>query len=303
MPAKLKVPALVKAFFAPQPLVRLEFLRILIPLAILGFLSSRLSYPGEWLTDRGFQIPDLGHRDWRQPLYIPPLPLWGAITLCALTTLSGLLVSLGYRTRMALVAFALCLIYLALADRLAAFTVSKLGAVLAVALCFTPCGNAFGLDAWLANDKKGKNPSAHPLPAVTWGNVRFFQVLVALLYLASGLAKIHGDWFQVHDVLWTHVHDSYQTLTSYRVARALPYRVWPYLQYLVLAFETGAPLWFLLPWTRLPALWVGLGMHTFIGLCFGPVIWFALLMMVLLLGCFAPLAWLERLLRLRLKPD
>src|SRR5262249_27514556 len=44
--------------FGPQPLVRLELVRILAPLAILGFLSGRLSHADFWLTPVGFQPPD-----------------------------------------------------------------------------------------------------------------------------------------------------------------------------------------------------------------------------------------------------
>jgi hypothetical protein len=52
-------------------------------------------------------------------------------------------------------------------------------------------------------------------------------------------------------------------------------------------------LWFMLPWTRLPALCAALGMHAFIGIGFGPVAWFGLLMCVYVTGAFAPPAWLE----------
>ncbi len=276
----------IDRFFAAQPALRLEFLRALIPLAILGFLSSRLMHPGEWLTQHGFQVPDLGHRDWRQPWYFPPPPLWGAIAICAVTAAAGLCVSAGFMTRLATGIFALCLLYLAMADRLAAFTVSKLGAVLAVALFLTPSGCAYGVDARRRFRKRG--PGAEE-PRVTWGNIRFFQALLVTLYMASGISKIHGDWLSNSHVLWTHLFDTYQTRASYWIARSLPYSAWPVLQYVVLAFETGAPLWFLLPFTRKSALWVGLGMHVFIGLAFGPVIWFALLMLVLLYGCFGNL--------------
>jgi uncharacterized membrane protein YphA (DoxX/SURF4 family) len=284
----------VQRFFAPQSILRLEFLRILLPLAILGFLSSRIMNPVDWLTGGGFHIPDLGHKDWRQPFYIPPLPIWAAVGICVSTAMSGLALSAGFKTRIAACVFALCLIFTALADRLESFTVSKLGAVLALALFLTPGGKAIGVDAWLASKSKG---TGKPLPSVTWGNIRFFQILTVTLYAASGLSKMRGDWLTHDHVLWTHLHDSYQTPVAYWVARLLPFKAWTFFQYLVLAFETGAPIWFLLPFTRKPALWVALGMHVFIGLCFGPVIWFALLMIILVFACFAPLPWLSRLLR------
>lgn len=292
-------------FLSPQPLIRLEFLRIFLPLAILGFFATRILHADAWLTASGFQIPDLGHKDWRQPYYIAPMAAWAAWALAFLMAVSGLMLSAGIRTRLSSGIFFLCLLYVTLADRLEAFTVSKLGTVLVLALFLTPSGKAFGFDAWLANRRRGKarvvggdagaDERVHAGSSVTWGNVRFFQVLVVVLYCASGISKIKGDWLTHQAVLWTHMHDSYQTAIAYWVTCVLPGAAWTPLQYLVLGFETLAPLWFAWPLTRRPALILGLGIHAFIGFCFGPVKWFALLMSVLLLGGFAPRSWLVRL--------
>lgn len=283
-------------FFAPQPLIRLEFLRIFLPLAILAFLSHRILHAGEWLTDAGFQVPDLGRKDWRQPLYLSPLPIWAAWGLCGLAVASGLMVSIGFRTRLAAAVFAFCLAYVALADRLASFTVNKLGTILIFALVLVPCGRMFSLDARLDSGRSGRM-AGEEAPWVTWGNVRFFQALLCTLYLASGISKWRGDWVSHPHVLWTHMHDSYQAAFAFHFANAIPVEAWRPMQYAVLGFEILAPLWFVLPWTRLPALGFGLLMHLVIGLCFGPVKWFALLMGILLLGAFAPTSWLESLFR------
>jgi ABC-type enterobactin transport system permease subunit len=93
------------------------------------------------------------------------------------------------------------------------------------------------------------------------------------------------------DVLWSHVHDDYQSWLAWRLVRIVPEAGWQALQYLTLAFEVGAPLWFAVRRTRLPARFVGLGMHAMIGLMFGPVVWFALLMaMRPRAGCFVSFA-------------
>ena len=274
--------------FAPQAFVRLRFLRVSLPLAILGFLNSRILHAGEWLSTTGYQVPDLGHRDWRQPLYLAPLPLWAAWGLCSVLALSGLLLSAGVKPRISALLFALCLFYVTLADRLEAFTVNKLGSALALALFLVPT-------VW--RDEAPDQGASGRVPAdarVTWGNVRFFQLLVVILYCASGICKWKGDWLVHPYVLWTHMQDSYQTTLAYHVAALMPRAAWKPLQYVVLGFEVLAPVWLLLPWTRLPALILGLGIHAFIGLCFGPVVWFAILMAALLLGCFAPESWLQR---------
>jgi hypothetical protein len=244
---------------APQAPWRLVLLRVLVPLVILGFLSSRLIHADYWLSPRGFVVPDLGGGDWRQPLYLPPIPPWAAWTVAAATVASGLLLAAGFLTRVAGVLFALLLAYLALADRLEAFTVSKLAPVLVLALVYGE-----------------SDPS---------GAIRFFQVFLVVMYSGSGIAKLRGDWLTA-PVLWSHVHDDYQTGVSYLLVRWLPGGAWRVLQWITLLFEVGAPLWFALPRTRTLALVAGLTMHAMIGLMFGPVIWFALLMSSLLVGCY-----------------
>jgi uncharacterized membrane protein YphA (DoxX/SURF4 family) len=281
--------------WAPQPFARLGALRVLVPLAILGFLSSRLAHADHWIGTSGFHVPNLGGGDYRQPLYLGSIPNWAAWLVAFLTLASGLAVSAGAFTRLAAPLFASLLVYLALADRLETFTVSKLGAALAVALAFTPCGAAVSFDRWRQRRREGGSAD---WPLVSGGNVRFFQILLAVMYCATGVGKVRGDWLVRGDVIYTNLHDSYQTAVSYFLASHVPGWAWTAFQGLVLILELGAPLWFALPRTRYPAVVLLLGMHAVIGLGFGPVIWFALLMAALLVSCFAPVAWLERGLRL-----
>ena len=280
--------------FDPQPLVRLELVRIAAPLAILGFMSSRLAQPADWLSDQGFRIPDLG--GWRQPVSMPPVPLWGAYVICAVLVVSGLATAAGAKTRIASAVFAASLVYVALADRLAAFTVSKLAPMIALVLCLTPSGTRYSIDAWLRRRRDG---SPGEVTLVSGGCVRFFQLLLPLFYMSSGICKMRGEWLSNSYVLWTHIHDSYQTAVSWWLGNHLPQPAWPVLQGITLAFEVGAPLWFSNRFTRPYALAWGIGMHAMIGLMFGPVIWFSLLMIVLLFASYAPLPWLQIIVRER----
>jgi len=277
----------------PQPVLRLEIVRIFAPLAVLGFMSGRLVHADEWLGDAGFRVPDLGG-DIRQPLYIPALPAGAAWAVVTVMVVSGLLCSMGVRARASAVVFAATLAFVGLSDRLAAFTVSKISPVIMLAVALGPAGSMLGVDAWLRR-RRGE-----PLPPAvqSLGSVRFLQLMLVTFYCASGLAKAGGDWLVVPRVLWTHVHDSYQTPISFFLASTLPAWSWTPMQASVLAFEALAPLWFGLRWTRPYALLFGLGMHLMIGVMFGPVVWFALLMMTLLLGCFLPESWLARIARI-----
>ena len=277
----------------PQPVLRLEIVRIFAPLAVLGFMSGRLVHADEWLGDAGFRVPDLGG-DIRQPLYIPALPAGAAWAVVTVMVVSGLLCSMGVRARASAVVFAATLAFVGLSDRLAAFTVSKISPVIMLAVALGPAGSMLGVDAWLQRRR-----GAPPPPTVqSLGSVRFLQLMLVTFYCASGLAKAGGDWLVVPQVLWTHVHDSYQTPISFFLASTLPAWTWTPMQASVLAFEALAPLWFGLRWTRPYALLFGLGMHLMIGVMFGPVVWFALLMMTLLVGCFLPDRWLARIARI-----
>ncbi|HVZ32680.1 MAG TPA: HTTM domain-containing protein [Polyangiaceae bacterium] len=274
----------------PQPILRLELIRILAPLASLGFLSSRLAHPGEWVGDAGFRLPRL-YESTRHPLDIPALHGSAATLFAAVVVLSALALSAGFRPRVAALLLAGTVAYAALGDRLSTFTVTKLTPALCLALAASPCGAAYGVDAWL---RRRRDPSHFPPTRVAGGSVRFFQAFLCCFYCASGVAKALGDWTTHPLVLWTHLHDSLQTRLSVLLANTVPASGWTLAQALVLVFEIGAPLWFAWPRTRPHALLFGLGMHTFIGLCFWPVRWFALLMMSLLLGSFLPEAWLSR---------
>lgn len=275
--------ALRTRLFEPQPIARLVFLRIFVPLAILAFLASRLVHADDWLSTAGFHPPTLVD-DWRQPLSIPPLSPALAWVVAIALVVSGLGTALGAATRVTTALFAALLAYTTLADRLEAFTVSKLGTVLVIALAFTPCGARWSIDAWR---RHRRDPKAPRPTHCSGGNVRFFQLLIPIFYFSSGICKATGDWLKNPHVLYSHLHDSYQTPVSYFAANHVPAWMWAVMQGTTLAFEVAAPLWFGLRRTRRYALAYGIAMHTLIGLMFGPVMWFALLMIVLLVGGYA----------------
>jgi uncharacterized membrane protein YphA (DoxX/SURF4 family) len=270
--------------------LRIEVARVFAPLAVLGFMSSRLRHADEWIGDAGFRVPNLDG-DWRQPIYVPPLDSWAAWSVAAILTLSGVACLLGLRTRWSALTFAMALGFVALSDRLAAYTVSKLSPVVLLAVAFGGAGSRFGVDAYFERKRTGVVPETFR----PCGAVRFLQLLPVVMYSASGIAKVRGDWLSEPLVLWSHIHDSYQTTLAFALASVLPAWTWTLLQGLVLAFEVLAPVWFGLARTRTPALIFGVGMHVMIGLMFGPVRWLALLMITLLVTGYLPDRVLERM--------
>jgi uncharacterized membrane protein YphA (DoxX/SURF4 family) len=276
---------------APEPALRLEIIRIFAPLAVLGFMSSRLRHADEWLTDAGFQPPEIPGGDWRQPFYLSPVSSTTAWAIAALMVISGLAVAAGFRARIAALVFASTLAYVGLADRLAAFTVTKLSPAVMLALAASPCGVRFGVDAWL---RRRRDRAARLPEHVAAAGPRFFQVLIPVFYCGSAIAKAKGGWLKHPFVLWTHLHDSYQTAFSWALANALPAWTWTLLQAMVFALEAGAPIWCAWPRMRPWGLLLAVGMHAMIGLMFWPVRWFSLLMITLWCGAYLPAAWLTR---------
>jgi hypothetical protein len=270
----------------PLPVLRIELFRIFGPLFILGFMSRRFRYADEWIGPAGFRVPPL-NGDWRQPLYIPAIPAWAAWSIAVVMVVAGLAVALGIRTRVAALVFAATLFFVALSDRLAAFTVSKISPILMIAVAIGPSGTRVGIDAWRKRRAGGKRPrKMRSIPPV-----RFLQLFLPVFYSSSGIAKARGDWLTTPHLLWTHLHDSYQTPVSFFIARVTPGWAFNVLQGLVLAFEAGAPIWFAIPGTRKYAFVFGMGLHLMIALMFGPVVWFGLLMMSALAAAYMPEEW------------
>jgi hypothetical protein len=147
----------------------------------------------------------------------------------------------------------------------------------------SPCGVRFGIDAWRRAKQSPKKRKALPREVVS-GSVRFFQLLVPIIYCASGIAKARGDWLHQPYVLWTHLHSSYQTSVTLFLANVLPPFAWTLFQVMTLVLESFAPLWFGWSRTRPYALLAAVSMHAMIGLMFGPVRYFAMLMATLLVA-------------------
>jgi uncharacterized membrane protein YphA (DoxX/SURF4 family) len=277
-----------RAWFAPELIVRLEILRFFAPLAILGFLSSRIAYADQWISQEGFCLPDLGTQDVHEAIYLPPIPGWLAWSVAMLLVLCGLSVAVGYKTRLSAGAFAILLAYVAVADRLAAFTVNRIAPMIALTICLSPAGTRFSVDAWLALRRSNEKDTPLRIDEASGGTVRFLQAFLVVFYTASGVCKARGDWLDHPAVLWTHLHDSYQTGFTLLLANSLPSFMWTVFQAMTLAFECCALAW-LVP-RRLRPIGVGfaLGMHLLIGLMFGPVLWFSLLMMTLVSVSYLP---------------
>jgi hypothetical protein len=275
---------------APFASVRLEIVRIGAPLWIVGFMSGRIAHADEWISSAGFRLDDFGG-GWEAPLYVPGIPPWAAWTVAGVLVASALLVSVGWKTRVSASVLFVTLTFVALADQISSFTVTKIGPVITLALAVSPAGKTLSVDAWRKQRAGGGvAPRTRPI-----GAVRFYQLFLAIFYSAAGIAKARGDWLRVPNVLFSHLHGDYQTAATVLIGTYAPTWVWTPLQWLVLAFEVFAPVWFALRRTRPYAIVFAVGMHVMIAVMFGPVLWFSLLMITLVLASFLPDGAMDRI--------
>ncbi len=247
------------------------------------FTASFLAWMGycfcaweEWLTAAGF---DLTESDLVRMGYPTPWPLltpWQVLCFAGLMLLGAVLViwplqrsgvrrilGASWSRRLGFVLLFATALYAQRVDFMMTFAGNKLFVCVFAVLMVAP--------AMTRSPETGKLvQSLAPL--------RLLQASLLLNYFASGLAKMEGDWLQSGDVLWSVVQGIHRTDFGAWALSAWPKWVWTFQQHISLAFEVGAPLWFLIRSLRPFAIGFGLIFHLMIALLMHDLIFFSLLM-------------------------
>ncbi len=162
-------------------LAPLAFLRVafgaLMFLALLRSLLNNWVY--ELYIQPNFHFTYFGF-EWVKPLGQWTYVLWGVAVF------SAVLVAIGYLYRFAIITFTLTFTYIELIDVAYYLNHYYFVSVLAFALCWLPAAHYGSVDAWL-----GRSKSSDEAPRWT---VDLPRVLVSILYLYAGLAKMNSDW-------------------------------------------------------------------------------------------------------------
>ena len=118
--------------------------------------------------------------DWVQPLGIYTYVLFA---VCAI---SAIMVALGYKYRMAIVLFFLSFTYIELMDKTTYLNHYYFISCLAFLMIFLPAHRYFSFDAKFAHER-----AAYTVPKWT---IDCIKLLLAIVYLYAGLAKLNSDW-------------------------------------------------------------------------------------------------------------
>lgn len=245
--------------FGPVPQKRLRLWLRWFTISFIIYISARLEYAREWLTDFGFHLsrdalysPDL--------LYMPTLPDWSLIWLISafyVVSFALLWKPENPLLRWLILGFAL---YFQGVDTLSAFTLNKL---------YIISYFIYALPVSSERDAEGQVVvSAWPL--------RVLQTMLLCMYFTAGSCKVlHGTWLKEPDVLWTQVQGVYRTELAAWLIRTLPKWCWQIQMNLALSFELLAPWLLGLRKFRSVGILMGIGFHAVIALTMHELIYFS----------------------------
>lgn len=245
-----------------EAVARFRLFEVAFTAAFLIYMGRNLLHPLEWLTSEGFHhVPGLQRPGALQPF--PTLPAWAVpLFYAALLAAGYVVVVLPRWRRFAFGALAVLALYAEGVDSASAFALNKIYGAGFVFLCLAP---GYGGDP----------------PRGSVASVRGFQAVLVTMYFATGFTKAWGgDWLAHSDVIWSQAQGYYCTDFAAFLLRKLPPFGWTLVQYSVLTFELGAPLWFSWHRTRPFAILFGLSFHLGIALMMKAVWVFSLQMTV-----------------------
>ncbi len=139
---------------------------------VYGWIDSVYVQPKFFFSYYGFE-------------FVKPLGNWTYV-LFAICAITSVLICIGYRYRLAIILFFLSFTYIELIDKTTYLNHYYFISILSFLLIFLPLNTYFSIDAYIKPKLK-----AHFTPQWT---VDAIKLLLAIVYIYAGLAKINSDW-------------------------------------------------------------------------------------------------------------
>ncbi|MEM1337999.1 MAG: HTTM domain-containing protein [Bacteroidota bacterium] len=179
--------------------------------------------------------------------WVKPIGNWTYL-LFVICGLAALCIAVGYKYRVAIITFFLSFTYIELMDKTTYLNHYYFISILSFLLIFIPANAYFSVDA--------KQDAKKRFQYVPKWNVDALKLLLAMVYVYAGLAKLNSDW----------------------LLEALPLRIW-------LPSKTGLPIigeWMGYPWVHYAFSWFGALYDLTIPffLLYRPTRWFAFFFVV-----------------------
>lgn len=207
--------ALRRFFFAEEIPFGMALVRILLPWVLLINVIPRWEFCRELYSSDGAPSP-LADNFGNHGLL---MEVSGPVAVGLFTAMIFLLVtsSIGWYTRLSLIASTLLYTYFGLMDSMSTLTkYTVIATHVLLLLSVSPCGEIWSVDRWLRG-RTPRNPLACgpgvPLPRFPIWSQRLTQLLLAIIYFGASVTKLHTPTYFSGDQLmyWmmTHLNNSH----------------------------------------------------------------------------------------------
>ncbi len=243
---------------------RLALIRIALGLIVLIETLIHLPYTLELYSNLGFH-----QGQWPAP------PPWLAYTFVIAALVGAAMITLGWRTRTALLAIFVIRAYLLGVDSINEKAASSLILVLILTLLFSEAGKCWSIDAKVA--KSSSNLSVSKLP------LYYLQFHFAQMYFFAGIVKmLHPEWpsgVALSRILLSRWSTDWGTY----IGLSLPIEGMRLLSLATIVFEITAPWLLFFSKARFFVIPLGLAFHLGIQMSLsvgtlGPLFWLALIL-------------------------
>jgi len=174
---------LKRNIFSQKPVeaAPLAVFRILFGILMLWSIIRFWSYG--WI-EKLYVIPKF-HFKFYGFEWVQPLGIW-TYALFAICAISAIGITLGYKYRWAIIIFFLSFTYIELMDKTTYLNHYYFISILSFTLIFLPANAYFSLDAKFKETKR--------FQYIPKWNIDALKLLLALVYICAGLAKLNSDW-------------------------------------------------------------------------------------------------------------
>jgi len=180
METSLQAP-ISRYFTSDRDAATLAFFRI--GFGLLMFVSLVRFWALGWI-DKLYLTPKFHfHYQWMEWVTVPGVWTYGLFVLCGL---AALMVAAGYRYRVSIIVFFLSFTYIEMMDKTTYLNHYYLISLLSFMLIWLPAHCLYSIDAH-------KDHALRAGRVQSW-TVDSLRVMIAIVYIAAGLAKINPDW-------------------------------------------------------------------------------------------------------------
>ena len=180
-------------FYSEEPAYGLALVRMALPAALLLAVLRRWPHVRELYSLDGSPAPLWDSFGLESGLPIPSAPV--AVALYAAMVFFLVSSSIGWMTRLSLIASTILYPYFTMIDAVGTITkYTVIGTHILFLLSLSHCGSVWSVDAWIKSARSPATVDAGPPRFPAWPR-RLIQLLIGIIYIGAAVTKIHTPAF------------------------------------------------------------------------------------------------------------